>query len=63
MRTEDAVAHFGSVKELAEALGVTTQAIYFWGETVPELRAFQLELLTEGALRAKPAKPKRRRTG
>ena len=54
MRTSNAVEHFGSVRALAEVLNVSPQAIYDWGEEVPELRAYQLEVLTNGALKAQP---------
>lgn len=42
MKTQDAIQLFGSVRKLAEALGLSVQAIYAWGDTVPELRAYQL---------------------
>lgn len=31
-----AVNAFGSVRKLAEALGITTQAVYKWGALVPQ---------------------------
>lgn len=52
MRTQDAVAHFGSVIKLAEALGIHRSAVYQWQDTVPIGRAYQIEVLTRGALRA-----------
>lgn len=58
MRTADAVKHFGSAVKLAEALGITRQAVSFWGKDVPKLRAYQLQLLTGGVLRADES-PKR----
>ncbi len=42
MKTEDAIRLFGTVRALADAIGVTEQAIYQWGEDVPELRAYQI---------------------
>lgn len=45
MKTKDAIAKFGSAKKLADALGVWPQAVYKWGEDVPELRRFQIEKL------------------
>lgn len=48
MKTEDAIKAFGSPKELAAALGITREAIYQWGDDVPELRAYQIrELLAK----------------
>lgn len=32
----------GSVRKLAEALGITEQAVHQWGDTVPELRVYQI---------------------
>lgn len=54
MKTSEAVAHFNSVKELADALGITTEAIYQWGEMVPLGRAYQLQVMTSGKLQAAP---------
>jgi hypothetical protein len=42
MRTKEAIAAFGGVKEMADALGIWPQAIYAWGATVPELRQYQI---------------------
>lgn len=52
MKTKDAISHFGNKLKLAEALSVTKSAISQWGEDVPELRAYQIERLTGGELRA-----------
>jgi len=43
MTTKEAIDAFGGVRELAAALGVTTQAVYKWGGIVPELRRYQIE--------------------
>lgn len=43
MKTEDAIKAFGSAKALADALGIWPQAVYAWGDTVPELRAYQIK--------------------
>ena len=42
MKTKDAIEQFGSVAALAAALGLTVQAVYQWGEDVPQLRAYQI---------------------
>jgi hypothetical protein len=52
MRTEEAIQHFGTAAELARQLGITRQSVHDWGDTVPVGRAYQLEVLTNGALRA-----------
>ena len=43
MKTQDAVELFGGHKALADALGIWPQAIYKWGENVPDLRRYQIE--------------------
>ena len=43
MKTDEAAAIFGSKRKLAEALGITEQAVYQWGEKVPELRLYQIK--------------------
>ena len=57
MKTSEAVAHFGGYRKLAEVLDISTQAIYGWGEIVPEGRAYQLQVITDGALVAVPTAP------
>ena len=52
MTTKQAIAHFKTVRALADALGITTQAVRQWPRDVPELRALQLEKLTKGKLAA-----------
>lgn len=54
MRTKAAAKHFGSKTALAKALGITKSAVSFWGEIVPEGRAYQIESLTRRALRVDP---------
>ena len=45
------VKHFGNATKLAEALGLTKAAVSQWGDTVPLLRAYQIERLTNGELK------------
>ena len=52
MKTADATAFFGSVRALAEALDITVQAVYDWGEEVPSGRSYQLQVITKGELKA-----------
>ena len=51
MTKTQAIKHFGSVSALAKALGVTYEAVRQW-EYVPELRQYQIERITLGALKA-----------
>lgn len=54
MRKLDAVNHFGSQRALADALGISEQAVSMWDELIPEGRAYQLESITGGKLKADP---------
>jgi hypothetical protein len=57
MTKTEAIKHFGSISDLAKALGTTYEAVRQWGDEIPELRQYQIEVLTKGELRAdqKPA--------
>jgi len=57
MKTQDAIAHFGGIPELARALGIRRQAVHQWSDEVPRSRAFELEVLTQGALKAVDEEP------
>ena len=53
MKTQEAIDHFGSVVRLATALKLKTrQTVYAWGEYPPAGRQYQIEILTNGALKA-----------
>lgn len=44
MTTKEALALFdNSYRKLAEALGITEQAVRQWGDNVPELRVYQIK--------------------
>ena len=49
MKTINVIRYFGTKTLVAEALGTTKQAVGQWGDTVPELRQYQLEIITKGA--------------
>lgn len=55
MKYEQVVTHFGSVAAAAWALKVSVKTIYSWkyGKRVPNGRAYQIQILTGGALKAK----------
>jgi DNA-binding transcriptional regulator YdaS (Cro superfamily) len=44
MTKQDAITKAGSVKKLADLLGITRLAIYQWGD-IPRLRMYQLKEL------------------
>jgi len=58
MRTKQAIKYFKSVPALADALGITRQAVSQWGEFVPRGKAFELQILTGGGLRVGPGSMK-----
>ena len=54
MKTKDAITYFGNKSKLAKALMISKSAIAQWGSDVPELRSYQIERLTHGALKVNP---------
>jgi len=58
MNIKQALDHFGSIPKMARALGVAPPSVYDWiaADAIPEVRQYQIELATDGALKAdKPA--------
>lgn len=55
MLTQTVIDYFGGgaegVRALAEALNITRNAIYLWGERVPRSRQFEIQVLTEGGIK------------
>jgi transcriptional repressor of cell division inhibition gene dicB len=57
MTKAEAIAAFGSVRKLADALGITEQAVHQWGDMdaqIPKLRAYEIRELLD----RKPRKTK-----
>jgi DNA-binding transcriptional regulator YdaS (Cro superfamily) len=56
MKLEQAEQHFGNRRKLAEALGITTQAVSQWVRRgrIPEGIAYKLESITNGTLKVNP---------
>ncbi len=52
MKTQEAIDYYGSTKKLADALGIWPQVIYTWGDKPPMARQYELEVKTEGTLKA-----------
>lgn len=51
MKKAAAIAHFGTVVRVAEALGITKGAVSQWGEIVPLESAVALEIASGRALK------------
>lgn len=55
MKTQDVIDFFGSRKKAAEKLGIeNVSAFSHWGDSVPELRQYQIQVLTKNKLKADP---------
>lgn len=52
MTTQEAIDYYGGVKPLADALGIWPQVVYTWGESPPMARQYELEVKTDGTLKA-----------
>ena len=52
MTTEEAIKYFGGLKKLADALSIWPLVIYRWGDRPPKARQYEIEVKTEGKLRA-----------
>lgn len=54
MNIEQAIEHFGSQSALARALGIEPPSVAEWKTNgrIPQLRQFQIELVTGGKLKA-----------
>ena len=51
MQKKEVIKYFGSVQKMADALGVTRQMIYLYDDILPEMIAYKIEVITNGALR------------
>ena len=52
MKKKDVIEYFGGVGKTAIVLGVLQSAVSQWGENVPQRRAFEIERITNGVLKA-----------
>lgn len=57
MRKQDVISYFGGVTKTAIALGINKATVSCWGEAIPKGRAYQIEVLTGGKLKAEPVQP------
>lgn len=52
MQKSAVLEHFGTVTATAKALGISHVAVSKWSENIPQGRAYQIEVLTGGKLKA-----------
>lgn len=52
MKTADVVGYFGTQEQVAAALGISQAAVSQWGDNVPLRRAYEIEQITRGKLKA-----------
>ncbi|MGY3931154.1 phage transcriptional regulator, Cro-like protein [Aeromonas encheleia] len=52
MQKSAVLEHFGTVTATAKALGISHVAVSKWDDTIPQGRAYQIEVLTGGKLKA-----------
>ena len=62
MYTDDAVQHFGGRRQLAQALGISRQAVEQWGKLVARGMAYRLQVMTKNALVVDEAKYKKKKS-
>ena len=55
VKKADVINYLGSAAELARKLNISEAAVSQWGDTIPQGRAYQIEVVTGGALKADPA--------
>ena len=51
MKKADVVAYYGSNNKTSKNIGLTRQAVDFWGEIIPITWAVKLDKLTDGELK------------
>lgn len=54
MKKSDALRYFGNAYQLAKALNIQQSAVSRWTTYVPIIRAFQIERISGGKLKADP---------
>ena len=54
MKTVDVIKHFRTQVKAARALRMRQPSIAAWGEFPPELRQYQIQVVTNGVLQAEP---------
>lgn len=56
MTKQDAIDYYGGPLQLARALEIWPQAVYQWGRYPPMAKQYELQVKTDGKLKAEPKK-------
>lgn len=51
MFKKNVITYFGSLKNVAETLSISTAAVSQWGKIIPEKNAYKLQAITNGDLK------------
>jgi len=51
MKKDDVISYFGGVSKTAKALGLSHASVSGWTDVIPKGRAFEIQVLTKGALK------------
>jgi hypothetical protein len=52
MTSQQAIDYYGGIKQLATELNIWPHVIYRWGDHPPKARQYELEVKTQGKLKA-----------
>lgn len=58
MTTEEAIKHYGGIKQLADALSIWPHVIYRWGHNPPMARQYEIQVKTGGKLKVQKTEAK-----
>ena len=58
MKTKEVVKYYGSKRAVAEALGISVQAVYLWRDRPPLLQQYIIQSKTGGQLKVSNDKSK-----
>lgn len=54
MNKDEVISYFGGVGQVAKALGISHASVSGWGIVIPKGRAFEIQSLTNKALKVDP---------
>ena len=52
MKLQKVIKYYGNKSNIAKALGLHRSAITNWGDAIPQFRQYQIQILTNGKLKA-----------